>query len=322
MAHTATDTFGYSVTREEMHCVDPITGSDGVVYCKPCKEENYNAATKTCSQSYFANGITSYDSYCDSTRLPPEGCGCDSEMVRPVNVPVPAELGTVDTDGYIRASSAFFKRGALQTDWNYDYYGASLSMTGTDFLCTNPDLVATDPVYAWGVGISKWMEKMLFGTMGSTAHKQALKGNFGGTVKVMYGALECPSDEWTSALHVDMVKERVAQICTTGSALGVYLEMDACDNSRDNDCLECEGLRGIYEACQLDESCPNCPRWTDFVRSSAPTVTPIRVESPTWSDWANNYGGRSAADVAAPSWHVISSVLLLLSAGYPFAAIW
>ena len=65
---------------------------------------------------------------------------------------------SIDTNGYIAASDAYFARGAIQLSWNWDYHGASSSMTGnTTFLCDNPDLVATNPQYAWGVGIYKWM---------------------------------------------------------------------------------------------------------------------------------------------------------------------
>ena len=50
LAHVAVDTRGFSVVREEMHCVNPITGTDGNVYCMPCREENYDASTRTCTQ--------------------------------------------------------------------------------------------------------------------------------------------------------------------------------------------------------------------------------------------------------------------------------
>jgi len=322
LAHTAVDTHGFSVTREDFHCVDPITGSDGRVYCKPCKEEHYNSETKTCAQNYFASE-ESYKSYCDVTRQVPQGCGCDNESVIQVNVPLPVDAGNIDTTGYIAASDAYFTRGALLISWNYDYYGASMSMTGdANFLCDNPDMVATNPQYAWGVGIYKWMEKMTFGTTGSTAHKQVLKGgNFGGTVQVLYGDLECPSNNWASSIHVDMVQDRVAQICKSGAALGVFLEMDKCDTPRD--CLKCEGLKEIYDSCQKDGSCPDCATWTEFVRSSAPSVTPIRIEIPTFDNWNENFQTRSAADVGAPSWPSTTLVLLILSSvvGSLFTAI-
>jgi hypothetical protein len=315
LAHTAVDTRSFSVTREELHCVDPITGSDGEVYCKPCKEENYNSETKACGENYFASE-NGYKPYCDVTRQPPQGCGCDVDGVKQVNVPLPSDAGNADTAGYIAASDAYFARGTIEISWNYDYYGASLAMTGDgDFLCDNPDQVSTSPLHAWGVGIYKWMEKLTFGTTGTTAHKQAVKGNFGGTVEALYAELECPSNKWTSEIHVEMVKQRVAQICKTGSALGVYLEMDECDTPG-SDCLQCEGLKEIYESCLIDGSCPDCPKWTEFLISSAPTVTPVRVESPTWDDWASNYGSRSsAAFTGTPDWPSASMAYLVFVVG-------
>eukprot|EP00571_Detonula_confervacea_P007365 CAMPEP_0172313228 /NCGR_PEP_ID=MMETSP1058-20130122/19738_1 /TAXON_ID=83371 /ORGANISM="Detonula confervacea, Strain CCMP 353" /LENGTH=476 /DNA_ID=CAMNT_0013026845 /DNA_START=128 /DNA_END=1558 /DNA_ORIENTATION=- len=316
LAHAAVDTHGFSIVREDFHCVDPIVGSDGKTYCKPCKEEHYNSQTKTCSQGYFASE-ESYKEYCDSTRQDTQGCVCNTESVLPANnVPLQVSAGNIDTSGYMAASDAYFTRGAIQISWNYDYLGASLSMTGDEnFLCNNPDLVATNPQMAWGVGIYKWMEKMTFGTTGSTAHKQALKGNFGGTIEVLYGSLECPSNQWSSSIHVNMVQDRVAQVCKSGAALGVYLEMDKCDTPRD--CLECKGLKEIYESCQENGSCPDCSAWPQFVRSTSPTVTPVRVQSPSWDDWAGTYGStRSSADVGLRFWH-----LVLFSAGSLFVAI-
>ena len=319
LAHTAVDTEGYSLIREEFHCTDPIVGSDGKTYCKPCKEEDYNLETKTCNKNYFETE-ESYKEYCDKTRQTPQGCGCSAESVRPVNVPVPyTDAGAIDTTGYIAASMAYFTRGAIQVSWNYDYYGASLSMTGdANVLCDNPDLVSTDPKYAWGVGLYKWMEKMTFGTQGNTAHQQALKGNFGGTLKVLYGELECPGNKWTSSKHLDMIPQRVSQVCKAGAALGVYLEMNPCgDRFAGRSCLKCDGLKEVYEGCVELGTCPDCATWSQFIRSSAPTVTPIRVESPTWDDWATTYGSRPSAaslDARPSKWNVatLSSVCIMM----------
>lgn len=142
------------------------------------------------------------------------------------------------------------------------------------------------------------------------------------STQVLYPELECPSNQWASSTHVQKVHDRVAQICKSGSALGVYLEMDKCDNPKD--CLECKGLKDIFDACQEDGTCPDCPAWIEFVRSVAPTVTPIRVESPTWDDWSNNYQARSSAVVRAPTtfWPAMFLFLALVSsAGSLFAAI-
>jgi hypothetical protein len=193
-------------------------------------------------------------------------------------------------------------------------------MTGyPNVLCDDPDLVATDPVYGWGSFLYKWMEKMKFGTEGSTAHRQVMKGNFGGTVEVLQGDLECPGSQNNNALHAEMVKDRVPQVCKSGAALGVYLEMDECDTP--SDCRLCEGLREIFDSCQLDGSCPDCATWTQFLISAAPTVTPLRIESPSYEDWMNNYGQprRSAAGVGASSWHA-ASLVFLISTGWLLVA--
>jgi hypothetical protein len=170
IAHVAVDTQGFAAVREEMHCAEPITGGDGEVYCKPCREEHYNASTKTCAEGYLASE-GSYKEYCDAARQP----------------------AGLDTTGYVAASDMYFARGAILNSWNYDYYGAGLTLFGDGkVLCDEPDLVSANPQIAWGAGIYKWMEKMKFGTTGSTAHKQAVRFNFGGTVEILYGELECP----------------------------------------------------------------------------------------------------------------------------------
>ena len=276
---------GFSVDRDEQHCTNPISGTDGRVYCLPCKEQHYNKETKTCSEPWIVSG-TNYEEFCDTTRTGVQGCNCKN--VTMANVP-----GYTNAIGYIAASDAYISRGSIATEWNYDYLGTSLSLTGVpDILCENPDLVATDSQYAWGSGIYKYMEKMQFGTTGETAHKQVMKGNFGGSVEVLYGDLECPSSEWGSLEHVDLVKTRVSEVCKSGAALGIYVEIDKCDTP--TNCVTCEGLKDIYDSCRDDGSCPHCETWTQFVKSSAPTVTPIIVESPSWEDWAANQPPRDS----------------------------
>mmetsp|Transcript_8500 Transcript_8500/g.17093 ORF Transcript_8500/g.17093 Transcript_8500/m.17093 type:complete len:520 (-) Transcript_8500:28-1587(-) len=288
LAHVAADTFGFSTIREDHHCVDPVVGSDGITYCKPCKEEHYDKETKVCSQAYLATE-TSYTEFCDETRQGQQGCECRNVTA----APVPLANGAIDVSGYIPAHSAYFTRGAIALSWNYDYYGASMALTGSaSALCDSPDVVATNSQYFWGAGIYKWMEKMQFGTTGSTAHRQIMKGNFGGTVEVLYGELECPASQWTSLVHVGMVKERIAHVCNAGAVLGVYIEMDQCDVPID--CVECKELKDLYEQCKADGTCAACATWTDFVRSSAPTVAPLRVQPPSWDDWSH-YSPSSAA---------------------------
>jgi predicted chitinase len=67
----------------------------------------------------------------------------------------------------------YFGRGAIQLSWNYNYRAASEALTGdAATFCDNPDLVATNPEYAWGAGIFYWMENLKEET---TCHIEALK---------------------------------------------------------------------------------------------------------------------------------------------------
>jgi hypothetical protein len=213
------------------------------------------------------------------------------------------------------AKSAFFARGAIPLSWNYDYYGASQSMAlGPAALCDDPDLVSTEPQYAWGAGLYKWMEIMTWGSTGTTAHKQSVRRNFGGTVEALWGTLECPANKWISEDHVKMVVERVQAVCQAGHALGVYLELDGCDGPA-ADCLRCEGLWEVYEACRADGTCPACHLWTEHMVSVSPTVTPIRVGSPTdFSDWAGHYGARSGGAVRR-AWSAGQFFVVVVSLG-------
>jgi len=286
LAHASVETNAFSVTREEHHCVNPITGVDGNVYCMPCKEQYYSKETKTCTQSYFVDE-QSYNQYCDLTRQNNQGCSCTVAGVEM------ADVSTGAPAGYVRADDMFFRRGAFDTSFNYGYMGAGISIMGdAQYFCEQPDLLATNPQYAWQAGISKWMEYMPY-EFGSTAHKQVLKGNFGGTIHVLNGPLECPSSMNTSEKHFQMVRERVAQICRTGTSLGVMLELNQCDNPYDQDCQKCDGLEEIHFACQQDGSCPECNGWGDNILSTAPTVTPAIVKSPTFEDWGKYWGPSS-----------------------------
>ncbi|KAL3800656.1 hypothetical protein HJC23_006118 [Cyclotella cryptica] len=315
LAHAAADTGGFSLLRDSQQCTNPITGSDGKVYCAPCKEENFDKESLTCNEPWIVSD-TSYKEFCDSTRQGDQGCNCN-------NVTMATVPGYTDAVGYIAASDAYFPRGAIITQWNYDYLGASLSLTGDpSILCDNPDLIATDSQYTWGAGIVKFMEKMQFGTTGETAHKQIMKGNFGGSVEVLYGDLECPSNEWTSLAHVDLVKARVSQVCKAGAALGVFIEMDQCDTP--SNCVQCDGLKELYDSCQQDGSCPDCSSWTQFVKSSAPTVTPLRVQPPSWEDWSNSLPPRSAAAICfncSHIWSVAVTVSISLICAFFYCAV-
>ena len=144
-----------------------------------------------------------------------------------------------------------------------------------------------------------------------------MRGNFAGTVDVLYGELECPGGQWTSVQHQTMVRERIAQICLTGVALGAMLEMDECDDGPD-DCLVCNGLRDIFDQCQLDGSCSYCSTWLQHVTSvsDAPTVTPLRIQPPEdWDEWNDSRGDLNITSTGCTlSW----VALLLAFLGLPF----
>ena len=316
--HSFVETDRFSVTREEHHCVHPITGLDGFVYCSPCEEQFYSKETKTCTQAYFIDE-KNYNEYCDLSRQNNQGCSCTAEGVEMSSDVTSNASRTTPAYGYVRADAMFFRRGAFDTSFNYGYMGAGIAIKGdAQFFCEQPDLLATNPQYAWQAGIYKWMEYMPY-EFGSTAHKQALKGNFGGTINVLNGPLECPSSMNISEKHVQMVRDRVREICRAGSALGVMLELNQCENSYDRDCPKCDGLEDIYFSCQQDGSCPECNGWEENLLSLAPTVTPAIVKPPTFEDWGKywnnpNPGTRNGATSSYPSsvWYSIVFVVVLI----------
>ena len=289
LAHAAVETNNFSDVREEHHCVNPITDTLGNTYCMPCKEQFYNKETKTCTQPYFADK-QSYFEYCDLSRQGNQGCSCTVNGVKMADVPLLNDSNGPAV-GYVLANDMYFSRGAFANSWNYDYMGVGISIKGDpQFFCEQPDLLSTTPQYAWQAGIYKWMEYMPY-EFGSTAHKQALKGNYGGTIDILHGPLECPSSINISEKHMKMVRDRVSQICSTGSALGVMLEWNKCENPYDNDCQKCDGLEEVVFSCQQDGSCPACNDWADNLVSLAPTVTPATVKPPTFEEWGKYWGG-------------------------------
>ncbi|KAL7532907.1 hypothetical protein ACHAXR_004928 [Thalassiosira sp. AJA248-18] len=272
LAHAVVDTNVFSVIREESGCIDPITGSDEKVYCKPCTLEYYDYETKKCK-------FTSVQiDHCHPQDQEPYGCNCTRDL-KPVDLPI--SDGIIDaTQGYIAASDAYFKRGAIPLSWNAGYYGASLAIFGDPaILCDNPDLIATNSTYAWAAGIYQWMRTQRATAYDQTAHTQAMKGNFGGTVHALHKQYECPTKqywttEWANTVPVQMVQNRVAQICKIGTAFKVYLEMDRCPSPTDNSCLKCDGLAEVYDLCKQNGSCPDCETWWNFARSAAPSGVP------------------------------------------------
>jgi hypothetical protein len=318
LAHAAVETKDFSLVREEMYCVNPISDSDGNTYCYPCKEQYYNEQTKTCSQSYFADE-QSYNEYCDLTRQNNQGCSCTAAGVEMTQVPTINDSRDGSTDGYVLANDMFFSRGAFDTSWNYGYMGVGISIKGDpQFFCEQPDLLSTNPQYAWQAGIYKWMEYSPK-EFGSTAHKQVLKGNFGGTNDVLNGSLECPSSMNISEKHWQMVRDRIAQVCRTGSSLGVWLELNSCENPYDNDCPKCDGLEEIYESCQQDGSCPFCNNWANNLPEMTPTISPATIKPPTFDEWGKYWGsptgGRNGAMTRTHAWYRVLSLSVLFAFG-------
>lgn len=130
--------------------------------------------------------------------------------------------------------------------------------------------------------------------------------------KVLYGALECPSNKWKSVVHQDLVIDRVKQACVAGAALKVHLEIEACDRRSPASCLNCDGLREIFDLRMERNYWPECSEMMQYTVSSAPSVTPIRIQSPTMDDWLGAYSRSSAFVGATPSWRVGVCILGLL----------
>jgi len=150
--------------------------------------------------------------------------------------------------GYVEASKVFYGRGAIQLSWNYNYIRASYALTGSaNTFCEDPELVAQKPEYAWGSGIYFWMENE---KEGSTCHKEALKGDFGGTLNNINGGLECPA--YKGGWHADAIKMRLNRYCAAASQLGM-----AAISSLEG----CKGMRESYDECLLDGHCPSCEQY-------------------------------------------------------------
>mmetsp|Transcript_3021 Transcript_3021/g.4977 ORF Transcript_3021/g.4977 Transcript_3021/m.4977 type:complete len:514 (-) Transcript_3021:51-1592(-) len=320
LSHASVETDGFSVTREEHHCVNPITGLDGNVYCMPCKEQFYSKETKTCTQSYFVNEQT-YNEYCDLSRQNNQGCSCTVAGVSMANVPLQNDA-RAPAIGYVRADDMFFRRGSFDTSFNYGYMGAGIAIKGdAQYFCEQPDLLATNPQYAWQSGIYKWMEYQPY-EFASTAHKQVLKGNFGGTINILNGPLECPSSMNISEKHFQMVRDRVREVCRVGSSLGVMLELNSCENPYERDCQTCDGIEEIYYSCQQDGSCPDCIGWGENLASTAPTITPAIIKPPTFEEWGKYWGPSSqtgtrngaTSSYSSPVWYTMTSLVVVMSA--------
>ena len=167
IGNTAHESDDFEAGREYLACADNIE-VDGKTYCKPCTNDLFDWETMTCTQS-MADLDSPYSEYCQPVFVPPEGCNCETIT----QVASEGELA-----GYVDASKVFYGRGAIQLSWNYNYIKAryvlgvlmrvcnrsccltcaifgilSLALTGEpETFCENPELVVSDPKYAWGSG--------------------------------------------------------------------------------------------------------------------------------------------------------------------------
>jgi hypothetical protein len=179
LGNTAHESDDFEAAREYLACGDRKE-IDGKVYCKPCTHDLYDFATNNCSVSMVDQNAP-FNSYCQPME-PPDGCVCDTIT----QVEEEGELA-----GYIEASKVFYGRGAIQISWNYNYIRLSYALTGkAETFCDDPEQIALSPEYAWGSGIYFWMENQ---KEGSTCHKEAMKGDFGGALNNINGGLECPT---------------------------------------------------------------------------------------------------------------------------------
>ncbi|KAL3809006.1 hypothetical protein ACHAXA_000286, partial [Cyclostephanos tholiformis] len=232
--------------REYLMCGDNIV-VDGEVYCKPCDAGSFDWDHKVCSHG-LVSGMSEFNEYCQPTSKPPEACQCGNGV---------GESG--ELEGYIAAKHLFFGRGSIQLTWNYNYIGASIALTGSpDTFCDDPDLIATEGRYAWGVGIYFWMEHSKEGT---TCHMEALTdgGDFGGTLNNINGGLECPAH---GGWHVDAVKARLNRYCRAAKALGL-------PNTMSLD--KCSGLQDSLNTCLSEGTCEDCQH---FVGSTPGSIYP------------------------------------------------
>ena len=84
--------------------------------------------------------------------------------------------------------AAYFGRGSLMLSWNYNYAAA-----GSNFnldLLNQPDLVATDALLVWRVGLWYWMT--VYGAAAQTCSEAMWQSlGFGQTIMSINGGLEC-----------------------------------------------------------------------------------------------------------------------------------
>ncbi|KAL3768435.1 hypothetical protein ACHAW5_005848 [Stephanodiscus triporus] len=270
VGHTTHESAQYTAAREALQCARTYDVSSGT-FCKPCANENFDWADRVCQVSLVANGQF-YEEYCDKIVTPPHGCVCGPTT----------EVDGEDLKGLINPNFAYFGRGAIQLSWNANYMKASLVLAeSADVLCSQPDLVATDPKYAWGTALWFW----LFNKdpeLETTCHLQSLEGSFGGSLRIINGGLECPPDP--NGYHAEAIVTRLRYYCIAASVIGVQRLLDF---------EGCEGLGEAFEKCVMTGYCPECNDWYVKQGTIIEETQPPAIEGPTPSpvvfrSWADD----------------------------------
>lgn len=233
LGHTTHESAQYTAARENLMCARPAEMTWGN-YCKPCRGENFDWENMYCEVSMVANGQF-YEDYCDKTKTPPYGCSCGPT----------SELDSDEYAGLMNPDFAFFGRGAIQLSWNTNYLQASKVLAeSSDTLCSRPELVATDPRYAWGTAVWFWLFNKAPGEE-TTSHLQVLEGSFGGSLNIINGGLECPAEP--GGYHVDAIVTRLRYYCIAARVMKVrkLLRFDGC-----------EGLAKSFENCVMVRTAP------------------------------------------------------------------
>ena len=281
IGHTTHESAQYTAAREALMCARTVERGSGT-YCKPCENKNFDWTNRYCEVSMVSNGQFIED-YCDKIVTPPHGCVCGPTT----------EVDKHDLKGLMNPNVSYFGRGAIQLSWNMNYLKASQVLAeSSDTLCTQPDLVATEPKYAWGTALWFWMFSKPSDGKETTCHIRALEGNFGGTLDIINGGLECPADP--EGYHAEAIVTRMRYYCIAASVIGVkrLLDLDGCD-----------GLSKAFEDCVMDGWCPECQDWlmdaepeeTKPPSPAAPTSPPVPFRS--WADdsWMNTLKRRDSS---------------------------
>ena len=230
LGHTTHESAQFTAPRENLPCAR-TTQIGGGTYCKPCASENFDWENRYCEISLVSNGKM-YEEYCDKTITPPYGCVCG---------PTTEAESQGNYKGLMNPNFVFFGRGAIQLSWNANYLKASVVLSeSSDTLCSQPELVATDPLYAWGTALWFWNFNKPPGAE-TTCHIQSLnEGSFGGSLNIINGGLECPAHP--NSYHADAIVTRLRYYCIAASIVGVkrLLKFDGCD-----------GLASKFEECNL-----------------------------------------------------------------------